>query len=374
MKIVYVSKSVIPSRTANSVHVMRMCQAFADLGHDVTLLAQVNVKLEEENVDDPYSYYGVKDNFKLLKLYVPNIKFLKRALYSVRCFLEIRKINPDFVYGRGDFRALSMSLRGGFKTGLELHIPPEKKMEIKYISNILRHALGSKLVVISEALAHECINDLPVSSENILVAHDGADLIEDKSTPSSVTLNPNRKHIGYVGSLFKGRGIDTIFAMAKHFDQCDFHVIGGDEKDITYWKSHCDLKNILFYGFVSPKEAYQYRNMCDVLLAPYQTANEGNRTSRYMSPIKLFEYMSSAKPIICSDLPVIHEIFNERNALLVDPLDYKKWIDALQTLLDEPDYAQALANQAFEDFKTHYTWLARAKAIVEFMYRSESKH
>ena len=41
MKILYISKSTIPSRTANSVHVMKMCQAFSDIGHDVVLLAPI---------------------------------------------------------------------------------------------------------------------------------------------------------------------------------------------------------------------------------------------------------------------------------------------------------------------------------------------
>ena len=52
LKLVYVSRSIIPSRTANSVHVMRMCQAFADNGHEVILLAPLTIKLEEKNVTD----------------------------------------------------------------------------------------------------------------------------------------------------------------------------------------------------------------------------------------------------------------------------------------------------------------------------------
>ena len=39
MKIVYISNSTIPSRAANSIHVMKVCQAFSDLGHEITLFA-----------------------------------------------------------------------------------------------------------------------------------------------------------------------------------------------------------------------------------------------------------------------------------------------------------------------------------------------
>ena len=75
MKIIYISKSIIPSRAANSIHVMKMCQAFADNGHKVVLLAPNLKNYYESNVDDIYEYYGVKKNFKIKKLFHPNIRF-----------------------------------------------------------------------------------------------------------------------------------------------------------------------------------------------------------------------------------------------------------------------------------------------------------
>ena len=50
LKIVYITRSIIPSKTANSVNVIRMCSAFASLGHQVTLLAPITKKLEEKGV------------------------------------------------------------------------------------------------------------------------------------------------------------------------------------------------------------------------------------------------------------------------------------------------------------------------------------
>jgi hypothetical protein len=38
MKLAYLSNAKIPSREANSIHVMKMCQALGQLGHEVTLL------------------------------------------------------------------------------------------------------------------------------------------------------------------------------------------------------------------------------------------------------------------------------------------------------------------------------------------------
>ena len=60
MRILYISKSIIPSRTANSIHVMKMCQALSDNGHDVVLLAPHQKNQYEKGVNNIYEYYGVK--------------------------------------------------------------------------------------------------------------------------------------------------------------------------------------------------------------------------------------------------------------------------------------------------------------------------
>ena len=55
MNILYVSLSYLPSRRASSVQVMRMCNALAQRGHRVTLVA----KQAAERVDDLHAYYWV---------------------------------------------------------------------------------------------------------------------------------------------------------------------------------------------------------------------------------------------------------------------------------------------------------------------------
>ena len=85
MKILYMSKSIIPSRTANSIHVIKMCQAFADNGHEVVLLAPDVKGQYERDVDDIYEYYGVRKNFEIKKLWHPDIK-VGAFLYTLAIF------------------------------------------------------------------------------------------------------------------------------------------------------------------------------------------------------------------------------------------------------------------------------------------------
>ena len=100
MKILYISKSTIPSRSANSIHVMKMCQAFADNGHEVVLLAP-NLKTKyEKNVNDIYEYYGVKKNFEIKKLWHPDV--VGGAVIYTLCIFFYLLFNKNFnlVYGR----------------------------------------------------------------------------------------------------------------------------------------------------------------------------------------------------------------------------------------------------------------------------------
>ena len=79
--------------------------------------------------------------------------------------------------------------------------------------------------------------------------------------------------------------------------------------------------------------------------------------------MKIFEYMAAAKPIIASDLPVLREVLNDSNAILVDPEDIDAWRDALAALRD-PKRREQLGRKAHDDFLRSYTWQARASRVL----------
>ena len=60
MRVFYISPSVMPSRSANSVHVARMCEAIASLGHEVTLLVNRSVPSAKGFLERIEAYYGVQ--------------------------------------------------------------------------------------------------------------------------------------------------------------------------------------------------------------------------------------------------------------------------------------------------------------------------
>ena len=75
--------------------------------------------------------------------------------------------------------------------------------------------------------------------------------------------------------------------------------------------------------------------------------------------------MSTGIPMICSDLPVLHEILRDQeNCFLCVPDDSKDWIEALRTIMSNPEKSSDVARQAKKEFLGKYTWQKRADYIA----------
>jgi len=373
MKITYISNSTIPSKTANSVHVMMMSNAISDLGHEVVLLVKSR-KNNDGNEINAFQYYGVTKNFKIETIKSPKIKF-GWVLYGYGCYKFVRKVQSELIYTRNLFGAY-LCVKDGYKTIFECHMPPSKFWD-KYFLEKIFNKDNLTIVVISNALKILLMGMFPTINESkILVAHDGFNsdwLKEDKKSffmRENLSLNNNDFVIGYVGSLYKGRGINLILKIAKHFKNDKTLIVGGDEKEICNIKQNFNElihDNIHFIGYVKNSEVLGYLISCSILLMPYQTdlktANNGINTSQYMSPLKMFEYMASGRPIISSDFPVLKEILNDHNSILVEPDDLSSWVDAINKLKFDKKLRKKLASNAFDDVQK-YNWLNRAGIIL----------
>jgi glycosyltransferase involved in cell wall biosynthesis len=79
--------------------------------------------------------------------------------------------------------------------------------------------------------------------------------------------------------------------------------------------------------------------------------------------MKLFEYMAAGRAILSGDLPVLREVLNESNGLLLPTEDVQAWVDGLSGLLADPDRMRSLGKQARLDAAA-YTWEARAARML----------
>ena len=360
----YSARSIIPSRFANSVHVMKMCQALAADGHQTTLIVPPRRKGRLKGVDDVYAFYGVARNFRIEKtLWLPKVGVYIHGFISA---LKAKFSGTDIFYTRSmEIAFFGCLLRNN--TIFETHTP---LTEFKYLDRlllnfVLRSDRVKMLVVISDALKGLLLEAHPIDAARVLVAHDGSDIAKNITH----NFDKNNVSIGYVGHLYKGRGIEVIIEAAQAIPAANFHVVGGNPDDVDYWeKKSSAIKNLRFYGFVSPQKAAEISLSMDILLAPYQETvrvTSGLDTSKWMSPLKIFEYMAAGKAIICSDIPVLREVLeDERNALLCKPADYGAWVSSIKRLISDQDLRLLISSNAHQDIATKYSWSIRAKTVI----------
>ncbi len=146
-------------------------------------------------------------------------------------------------------------------------------------------------------------------------------------------------------------------------------IMGGRNNAIVDLRDRVDqrgLDNVRVLWFVPNGELPEYLAACDVLLMPYQrrvTVNGGD-TAAVMSPMKMFEYMAADRLIISSDLPVLREILDERNAVLCDPEDDLEWVEALKRAENDRNWREELARIAYQDAEK-YTWRKRVRLVLK---------
>lgn len=365
MKIAYVASSIIPSRTANSVHVMKMCQAFANNGHEVDLLIP-NKADKSIHAEDIYDFYGVKKCFKITRIPLLKSK-IGFFVYTFWAVWKAKKKNPDLVYTRFLYSAF-FSLLFGLPTVYEIHSSFERSVEKIFFCLINKRKL-KKIIVISTPLCDYFVNKYRIDKERIFVAPDGADSIEPGVGLKKIDKSKSEITVGYVGNLYKGRGMDVISKIAERCPWAQFHVIGGSPEDLDYWSGKLsNFENIIFHGYVPHRDVNEYMLSFDALIAPYQkrvTIQGKGNTCQWMSPLKIFEYMAAGKAILSSDLPVLREVLKHgKNSLLALPEDIDGWVSNLELVRKDVQLRDKLGENAKNDFENSYTWKARAGNIL----------
>jgi len=371
LKIYYTATANIPSRKANSINVMKMCQAFVQAGYDVELVipkSQSSISIDT-NI---WEFYGISKPFSIRRF--PFSNALRGVGFYFLVLVYILWKERGLIYTR-DIKVAMMTALLGIDTVYEAHQPSIGGLSPFYFRILQKCSRLLRIVIISNALKdYFCTILSEANAEKLVLAHDAVNLEEFLAHSSKKTIREelgfpeNSFLIGYAGHLYPGKGLEVIFELTQKMQEQQFVIVGGIPSDINKWREKTkDFKNIKFTGFVPNGQVKKYLWAFDVLLMPYQkrvSGSSGGDISNWMSPLKMFEYMASRRPIVASDLPVIKEILeHERNALLVGPSDIDNWVFQIKRLMNDKDLRETLAQKAWEDVSQNYTWNKRVEKI-----------
>lgn len=368
MNIVAIAGSAIPSDTANSIQVMKACNALVQIGHDVTLLVPGNPKSE---ITDLKSHYGLQTEFP-----IEWFSSSSRRMFTWASVRRARTLKADVIYSWFPQSSV-FALLHKIPTVFEIHLQPTGTFGPLWHRAFAKFPGRKRLASITQALVDVLERDFGIrlDANNVAIAPNGVELERFASLPDPMAARRqlNLREAPTVmctGHLYSGRGAELFIALARAMPDAHFVWVGGRPEDVEFWRTRTDanhIYNVTFVGFIPNGSLPLYQAAADVLLMPYSLSIMGSSgtadSSGVASPMKMFEYMATGRAIASAYLPVILEVLNETNAVFCKPDDIQSWKSAVERLLNDENLRNQLGAQARRDAQG-YTWVARAQRIM----------
>lgn len=387
MRLLYLADIRFPLERANGIQTMETCHALARRGVRVVLRVRPD---SSDPARDPFAYYGLP---RLPELAIetaaapPRPASLRRLTYLATSWLRAvtgpwdvvltrdlgmaaalarvpRAERPALVYESHGFApAVHDEMHAMLSDGREASDRKRARLLARE-QRVWRRADG--YVTITRALASELVTRFGVRPR-LAVIPDGARVSGERRPPRPMSSPPV---IAYAGHLYPWKGVNVLIDALARLPHTRGLIVGGHpgEPDLAQCRALAERlgagDRITFTGLLPPAEVAARLASADILVLP----NPPLRISQsYTSPLKLFEYMASARPIVASDLPAIREILDEQSAVLVTPGHGAALAEGIQRVIDEPRLARRLADAAARR-AAEYSWDARAARLAE-MFR-----
>ena len=226
------------------------------------------------------------------------------------------------------------------------------------------------IACVSSTLKEILVQEIGIDPEKIVLVPNGVDiqfldpkLHEPKRLFAGFT-------IGFVGSLYSWAGLDFLLE-AIHELQTEgyelFLVVVGDGEMEQVWSKQSQIlglgKKVKFVGRVPWQEVPQYIAGCDL---GYSGQIQLQMGKMYLSPMKLYEYMSMAKPVLASAFEDAKRLVVEaETGFLFQPGDKQSLKQALIHAIAAKDRLPKMGEQARTEIETNHSWTNRVKVLIE---------
>ena len=385
MKVFYLARINTATEDASTRHVFEFCRQFARMGHEVTLFVP--------NLGERRELEGVR--FVHVPVILKNSAVTFFSFYLSLFFVlswHCLKSRPDILYTRLQTMEWIPALLKHvfrFKYVVEVNglVPVEMKINavseawiafVTFMERII-YKLSDQVVVPSVLIRDYLCRNYGVKEDSVLVVSNGAN--PEFSRPMDKT--ECRRQLGlpvdgsclvFVGSLKKWHGIDRLVplmpALVEDYPNLHLLIVGEGEKrnSLKQWIDEKRMgHNITLAGRVPFEKVPVYINAGDICLAPY--FEEGlNETG--ISPLKIFEYMACARPIITNPVGGLDALFREHKiGVMIHSMNPQDWEAPIKELLANPEKMKTLGGNGFRAVQTHFSWEAICKKIESALER-----
>lgn len=353
LEINYIAECDLSAKSAYVVHVIKMIDNLSKFSKKVCLY----VPNSKNTLIVLKNYFAVKLRKCKINSIInrPISSFFERVMFSLYSSLKVKR--NSLIITRSFWSSIFLTIFGK-KHYLEIH--HEVQGLTKFFLINLRFIYSNKIIKI--IFISKSLSKIYKINKNILLLHDAVDIDHFNFKPKNYK---KLTKIGYIGSFYKGRGVEKILSMSKKLKEYEFRLYGAGE---NYDKKHFTNTNVKIYNMISHQSIPKTISKLDILLMPYEkklSINAKNiNTSKYMSPMKMFEYLSTGRVILSSNIRVLKEVLKSNfNCIIVKDNKIKTWVKEIKLLRNRLKLLNKISKNAINTSKK-YTWYLRSKTIV----------
>ena len=369
-------------KNVEGIHIREIVNSLKELGHEVYIISPPG--------SDPMTItdneqHKVNKIWDLVSKYFPQIGFeILELCYNFVGYFRIKKAIKEYNIN-------AIYERYAFFTWVGTYIANRKNipiiLEVNEISGIERvrgqvlvrlakmiekriFKSVNAIVVVSDFLKRQISDKMGINADKIYVMPNAFDPkkfnpnIDGSEVKSKLKLD-SKIVIGFVGSFVNWSNLDSLIRLfseiSKESQDAHLMLVGdGPMRNIlerTVNDKNLDNK-VTFTGSVSHANVSKYIANMDICLIP--------QSNEYRSPVKLFEYMAMAKPVIAPRLEPIEKIvIHEKNGILFNQSNDNSLKNAIMYLMENDKKRGIIGSLAYETVINNYTWQKNAEKILK---------
>ncbi|RLG23686.1 hypothetical protein DRN85_08895, partial [Methanosarcinales archaeon] len=359
--------------------------ALRKLGNEVYILSPPGVDIENPETDSSKS----KNRWitKIYEVLPQSILEILRCFYNFFAYFRfkeaVRKYKIDFIYERYAFLTwVGPYFARKYRIPIILEVNEASGLDqvtgqvmVKLATSLEKRIfkIANAIIVVSNFLKRH-IQKMGINEDKVFVIPNAVN--PEVFDPDTVEDNLRRKLdiedkliIGFVGIFLPWNNlellIDVFKEVARENPKTHLLLVGdGPLKNTIERKVHQEglRDKVTLAGKVNYRDVPKFIHSMDICVIP--------QSNQYRSPVKLFEYMAMAKPVVAPCVEPIKSVIMEyEDVVLFEPGDRDLLKKAIRGLIEIKNSRKKIGNKARKTIIKKYTWQNNAKKIVE-IYKS----
>lgn len=218
-----------------------------------------------------------------------------------------------------------------------------------------------QLVSISDALRMELSG---LGCKNIYVAHDGIDT--DKNRLNIRNFNSGVINIVHTGSLYKINTewlIGAVKSILSSNENYSITLVGLTEIELDIFRD-LKLKGLHLLPRVEYLESLRLQNSADIL---WYINDPSSEISNYTSPLKLFEYFNTGRPVVCNRHGSIKEIIDFKYPYAYEYRSTESLLSVINNIAHNYTKASKVSAMYRNQLSENFSWKKRAEFFLSLI-------